>query len=500
MTLIRPTLNYTDKDFDALRARLFNIIPSAFPDWTDFQIANFGNLLVEMTAFVGDVLMFYQDNQAQESRWSTAQLRRSLLSLLKLVPYIPPGAAASTAQLVVRLAAPPVGAVTFDVGDFFQTLDASNPLTFQVLASVTIAANADPPIALLTVENSIPAGDQFVSAGLPNQSFLLQGVPFISGSLGITADDGAYTIVEDFLGSMSTSLHAVVHVDENLRATVVFGDGVAGAIPVGTIQCAYKIGGGVVGNVAPNTIIKAVRDYTDSFGNVVSIKVANTARAAGGADALTLEALRENAPRSLQALTRTVGREDYEVNALRVPGVARALMLSRDELSSIPENQGKLYIVPAGGGFATQGLVNAVTTMLTTTYPKTITFKLSVFSATYLVVNVVTRIHLAKGITTPAAQTAVGAAVKQAVTAFFAITAADGSQNNAINFGYYLDGSIAWSDVFNAIRDTRGVRKVDDGLGNLTMNGQNDDLEVAPFLFPLLGTVTVINAATGAAL
>jgi len=61
------SVDYTDKDFDALRARLIALIKSVFPDWTDFDVASFGNLLVELYAYVGDVLTFYQDNLARES-------------------------------------------------------------------------------------------------------------------------------------------------------------------------------------------------------------------------------------------------------------------------------------------------------------------------------------------------------------------------------------------------------------------------------------------------
>jgi hypothetical protein len=152
MTLIRPSLDYTDKDFDSVRDRLFNIIPSAFPDWTDLQIANFGNLLVELFAFTSDVLTFYQDNQAKESRWSSAQLKRSMLALAKLVGFQPTGAAAATATLTLRLAASPIGSVTISPGDQFRTLDVAEPVVFQALYTTVIAPGADPAVAFITVE------------------------------------------------------------------------------------------------------------------------------------------------------------------------------------------------------------------------------------------------------------------------------------------------------------------------------------------------------------
>lgn len=496
MTLLRPSLDYTAKDFDSLRDRLFNVIPSAFPDWTDTQIADFGNILVELFAYVGDTMLFYQDNQAQESRWSTAILKRSILSMVKMIRYRPTGAAASTVQLIVRLAAPPAGFVLINPGDVFTTLDASSPLSFQALGSATIAAGANPAVAYVTVENSRPAQDLWTSSGLPNQEYQLTESPFLDSSLVITAEDGTYTLVDDFLSSTATDKHATLEIDENSRGHLTFGNAVSGSIPKGTVILDYKTGGGSVGNVAKNTIRKATKNYTDNLGNMVQLSVTNPANATGGAEAQTVESIRELAPRSLRAPTRTVCREDYEINALRVQGVARALMLSRDEYLPIQENQGALYIVPKGGGYATEALLSAVYTMVHATYPKTITFKVAVLSASYLIVDVVTKVHFAKGYK-PAD---VAKQIRANLASFFSITADDGSRNDAIDFGFYLDEAIAWSDVFNIIRDTPGVRKIDDGLGNLTLNGEADDLSVPPQKFPQLGTVTIIDALSGLSL
>lgn len=496
MTLIRPPLDYTAKDFDSIRARIFNVIPSAFPEWTDTQVANFGNILVESFAYVMDVLLFYQDNQANESRWSTARLRRSLLSLAKLIDFKPTGQAASHVTLTIQLTASPLGSVAIVVGDRFSTTDGANPVIFQAITAATISAGMSPPVAFVDAENSTAVIDRFISNGVPSQQFVLVTVPFLEQSLVITADDGTYTIVDDFLSSSATDLHVVVTVDENNRASIRFGDSISGTIPSGTIVCAYRSGGGVVGNVSQGTVTRAMRSYVDSLNNPVVLKVSNVSRAAGGAERQTIESMREAAPRSLRALSRTICREDYEINALRLPGVARALMLTRDEVPGIPENQGTLYIVPAGGGVATETLMSAVFQNLTVKYPKGITFKLAVLSASYLTVDISTRIHLARG----ANGSVVAAAIRSNLIAFLAVSAPDGSRNDNIDFGYYMDGALAWSDVFNIVRDTTGVRKIDDGLGNLSINGDSDDLVVPLAKFPLLGTIVVIDAATGAAL
>ena len=71
MAIVQPSLDYSDRDFSSLKLRLQDLIQSVFPDWTDFNTANFGIILLEMFCYVGDTLHFYQDTQAGEAFWPT---------------------------------------------------------------------------------------------------------------------------------------------------------------------------------------------------------------------------------------------------------------------------------------------------------------------------------------------------------------------------------------------------------------------------------------------
>ncbi len=51
--MLPASVDYTDRDFDSLRARLIALVKSVFPDWSDFDVASFGNVLLELFAFVG---------------------------------------------------------------------------------------------------------------------------------------------------------------------------------------------------------------------------------------------------------------------------------------------------------------------------------------------------------------------------------------------------------------------------------------------------------------
>ena len=50
MAAIPASVDYTDRDFDSLRARLIALVKSVFPDWSDFDVASFGNVLLELFA------------------------------------------------------------------------------------------------------------------------------------------------------------------------------------------------------------------------------------------------------------------------------------------------------------------------------------------------------------------------------------------------------------------------------------------------------------------
>jgi hypothetical protein len=500
MALLAQATDYTDKDFDSLRLRLQNLVRSVFPEWTDFNVASFGNLLVQLYAFVGDVLTFYQDNQARESRIATATQRKNLIALTKLLGFRPAGARAATADVLFRLAAPPAAPVTIREGTRVRTASVTEPLVFQLLADVLIPAGADPPEVTGTVEHSEAQEELFAATGLPNQEVVLPATPFLDGSAEVTAGNGAYTEVQNFLGSTATDRHVAVIVDQNDRATLRFGNGVSGAIPSGTITVRYKTGGGAKGNVEAGALSKIDGSFTDDGGAPVTVSVTNPEPASGGTDRQTIAQIKALAPESIRVLNRTVSREDFEINARRLPEVARALMLTSNEDGGIAENTGILYVVPRGGGIPSQALKDAVEAQVTEVFPSTLTFQVSVQDPVYLAVDVAATVFLRQG----ANSAVVRSAILRALQDFFAVSLPDGTPNPAIDFGFNFKdaegnpvGEIALSDVFNAVRDVAGVRKIGDGPDDFLLSGAREDLPIGVREFPILGEVTLLNGDTG---
>jgi len=500
MTLLAQTVDLTDKDFDSLRLRLQNLVRSVFPEWTDFNVASFGNLLVELYAFVGDVLTFYQDNQARESRIATATQRKNLIALTKLLGFRPAGARAATADALFRLAVAPAAPVTIPNGSRMRTASVTEPLVFQLLGDIVIPAGADPPEATGTVEHAEAQEELFAGTGLPNQEVVLPVTPFLDGSAEVTAGNGAYTEVQNFLASTATDRHVAIVVDQNDRATLRFGNGVNGAIPSGTITVRYKTGGGAKGNVEAGALSKVDGSFTDDNGAPVSVSVTNPAPASGGTDRQTIAQIKALAPESIRVLNRTVSREDFEINARRLPEVARALMLTSNEDAGIAENTGILFVVPRGGGPPSQAIKDAVREQVTEVFPSTLTFQVSVQDPVYVAVDVGATVFLRQG----ANVAIVRAGILKALAEFFAVSLPDGTPNPDIDFGFNFKdaegnavGEIALSDVFNAVRDVSGVRKVGDGPDDFLLNGAREDLPIGVREFPTLGVVSLLNGDTG---
>lgn len=503
MALLGPSTDYTDKDFDALLVRCRNLIRGVFPEWTDEDVADFGNILVELFCFVGDVLTKYQDNQAAEAFIGRATQRRNMLALCKLINFVPRGSTASQVDLHVTCTPTPIGTVPIPARTRARTEAVTNPTVFETLAEFIVPAGAPGPF-VITAENAELKEELFTSSGKPNFEVKLGSAPFIDESLGIVAGNGTYEVVGDFLDSMATDRHCTVSVDQNDRATVRFGNGINGAIPAGTITATYKIGGGAAGRVEATAIRRIEGTFTDSFGNPVTLQVTNPSPSSLALDRQSVEEIRVAAPRSVRVLTRTVAREDFEINALRVPGVSRALMLTSDQDGAIAENSGALFVIPTGGGLPTLALKEAVLEMVTVTYPCTLTFDVTVFDPVYLTVNIYCVVYLRQGV---AAATAKAAILANLATAFSITDDENDASLDGIDFGFNLrdadgnqDGTIAWSDVFNVIRDSTGVRKIDAGASGLLLNGIKADLPIEARQFPILGTVTLINGDTAAPL
>lgn len=523
-TLLPVSADYTDKDFDSVRRRLFALIASVFPTWTDDSIANFGNILLEMFAWCMDVIGFYQDNQAGESRITTAAQRKNLLALAKLVNYEPATAVAS--ECLVRFTAdppPPTGDPIVLGGPHnpfpIKVTTDDGSVAFELQHTVTLTDSA--PEVWGTVENSETHTEIFTSLGLIGQEISLSRTPYLDGTAVVTAGNGGYVEVQSFLNSEATDRHFTAHTTNTDAAILRFGNMVSGQLPSGSIVVTYKTGGGSRGNIEPSAIRKIDGSFQTDAGLPVTIEVLNDLVAAtGGADRESESQIRVNAPESLRVLTRAVCREDFEI-LTRQFGMARALMLTNSEDADVPVNTGHLYMIPeaASGqipGFPTPARMSGVLTRIKADYPWPTSFDVQVRMPTYVDVAVRAAVFLRKGYSHDEVAEQVGAAL----TDYFALFNSDGSINSRVDFGYYYETGAAdnakvvpLSDLENALRDCAGIQRLGVNLSDFTVGATtdnntgsypvrlapltHDNIPILKYEFPRFDSVVLVDGSTG---
>lgn len=156
-----PIIDYVTKDYDGFRQAMLDQIPLLLPNWTDRSESDFGVVLIELFAYVSDILSYYQDRVANEAYLSTATQRQSVTELLRLIDYqIDPGLAASawihfesTADLSISGSAIPYRLKTAGTpGQPDRIFEITRPFAIQ-------KANGAVPLAA----GSLPAGATAVS-------------------------------------------------------------------------------------------------------------------------------------------------------------------------------------------------------------------------------------------------------------------------------------------------------------------------------------------------
>ncbi|HEX8150654.1 MAG TPA: baseplate J/gp47 family protein [Pyrinomonadaceae bacterium] len=366
-----PTIDYTSKDYASLRRAMLELARYRLPEWTDQSPSDLGVLLVDLFAYMGDVVLYYQDRIANESFLQTAVERRSVLNALRLVGYELSPPVPATGELTLFFKPPPAGSptvVTVPRGAKFETAqtNGSAPQSFEYhgddldidLASDQVAPTADGkrlvykdlPVLQSSSRPTVILGS---STGEPNQMFPVPDAPVIIDTLVVEVDEGAGWVVWDRRGSLlydvapdgQVSLSSAeardyyTQFDENDVCWVVFGDGIFGRRPpvgVNNVRATYRIGGGRAGNVPPNsiTVARTKVELLDS--------VTNPLPAAGGADHEAIEHAKRVGPLAFRSGQRAVTLSDYAALALQAGGVAKVRGRAPNW------NAVELYIAPEG--------------------------------------------------------------------------------------------------------------------------------------------------------
>lgn len=99
---INSTVRYINRDFNSIRAELINYSQTYFPNtYTDFSPTSPGMMFMEQSAYVGDILAFYLDNQIQETYLQYARQYDNLFDLAYMFSYRPKVTGLATVDVAV---------------------------------------------------------------------------------------------------------------------------------------------------------------------------------------------------------------------------------------------------------------------------------------------------------------------------------------------------------------------------------------------------------------
>jgi hypothetical protein len=85
--LEEPRINYLAKDYASFRQLIFDRLGLLVPGWKERHVPDLGVTLVELCAYVGDYLSYYQDAVGTEAYLETARQRISVRRHARLVDY-----------------------------------------------------------------------------------------------------------------------------------------------------------------------------------------------------------------------------------------------------------------------------------------------------------------------------------------------------------------------------------------------------------------------------
>ena len=81
-------IKYTSREFDSIKSSLVDYVQRYYPNtFKDFSEASFGSLMLDTVSYIGDILSFYLDYQANESFLDTAVEYNNIIRLGKQFGY-----------------------------------------------------------------------------------------------------------------------------------------------------------------------------------------------------------------------------------------------------------------------------------------------------------------------------------------------------------------------------------------------------------------------------
>jgi len=306
-----------DLDFDTIKDNLRAFLQ----DQTQFSDYNFEgsgfSVLLDTLAYNTHYLGFNANMLTNEMYLDSADIRKNIVSLAKMLGYTPTSPKAPMASVDITLNDGAGSSVTMDKGTVFTSV--IDNVTYQFITNEDITMT---PVDGVYKFSSVPIYEgtlvsfrYTVDSTDVDQRFTIPSVNADTSSLKVTVQTSAsdttietYTLASGLKGLNSTSKAYFLKETDTGKFEVYFGDGILGnKLADGNIVILeYLITNKEEANGA------SVFKVGSSVGGFTDISIVTKSNAEGGAEGESKESIRFNAPLQYTSQDRAVTTTDYE--------------------------------------------------------------------------------------------------------------------------------------------------------------------------------------------
>lgn len=186
MKLKKVPIKYTSRDFQSIKNDLLEYTKRYYPDTLqDFREASFGSLMLDTVSYVGDILSFYLDYQANESFLNTATESENVIRLARQFGYKFQGRSSTfgTATLFVLVPATSYGTPDLSYAPILEkssTFTSTNGEVFSLLDDVNFGDSTNQiVVARVSTTTGVPtkfaikAYGSVISGQIKRQTFTI---------------------------------------------------------------------------------------------------------------------------------------------------------------------------------------------------------------------------------------------------------------------------------------------------------------------------------------
>ena len=310
-------LEVSDLDYSQIRENLKKFLQSQ-SEFQDYKVeVSVMAVLIDLLAYNSHYLSFNANMLANEMYLDSADLRKNIVSIAKMIGYTPTSVRSPVAVVNILLRDATGASVTMPKGTTFTSLIGGETYKFITNEAKTITPSSGvyqfSNVSLY--EGTLVNYNYTVDSTDPDQRFIIPSAKVDTSTLKVQVQNSisdttisTYTLASGITELDSTSKVYFIQEIEDGKFEIYFGDGVIGkSLSDGNIvRLEYIVTNITEANGASSfTLSGTINGFSDVVVSVVS-------SAQGGVDAETKESIRYNAPLQYSAQDRAVTTSDYE--------------------------------------------------------------------------------------------------------------------------------------------------------------------------------------------